>query len=79
MGHPAKYPAEFRLELPGDVADQASVVLYANPGDDEDTGPSLGVQLWGAGDAYAETNLWRDGNRWRVDTHRASGAEPRPA
>lgn len=61
--------AELFLALPDGADDRASVLLFANPGDDAPEGPTLGLQLWAAGDAMAEMNLWWEGNRWRASTH----------
>jgi hypothetical protein len=56
--------AELRLDVPGELPRAASVTLYANPGDDLTGDPSVGVQLWGAGESRVELNLWLEGGRW---------------
>lgn len=65
--------AELRLQLPHNAENQPSVLLFTNPGDDLSEGPTVGLQLWAGGAAFAEMNLWREGDRWRVNTHVAPG------
>ncbi len=67
--------AELRLELPASSPERASVLLFANPGDAAE-GPTVGVQLWTGSDAFAELNLWREGNRWRAASYVEADTEP---
>jgi len=68
--------AELRLQLPHNADDQASILLFANPGDDLGEGPTVGLQLWAGGDALAEMNLWREGNRWNANSYVRPGTWP---